>query len=340
MKKLLLLFLYIAFTTNARAIGDDDFAKGMQYKKAENYIEASKYLSKALLASPDNINYKTELAEVQYIRNARAEAITLYQQLLSTDKNNAVFKTRLVVLYSDTKNYKAAIDLGSDFSQKKIPSSELFNYNYKLAEAYNAVKIFPKAIEYYSIAQSYNTNNIDIDYKLARAYGEIDNYEKALPYFEKSLLTKTNDANKTYEMGMMYYNAQQHAKAIEFFQKALDLGYPASLIYYYDLANVYYEVKQYEQCILALEKAKEFSPYDQDIASLRAYCYYDMGKLKEARKAIDEMLELNPKNADLIYLYGLTYQKGGDLNKAEKYFDKAFVIKPALETLRVSHMKF
>jgi tetratricopeptide (TPR) repeat protein len=65
-----------------------------------------------------------------------------------------------------------------------------------------------------------------------------------------------------------------------------------------------------------------------------------MSKLKEARKAIDEMLELNPKNADLIYLYGLTYQKSGDLNKAEKYFDKAFAIKPALQTLRVSQMKF
>jgi tetratricopeptide (TPR) repeat protein len=340
MKKILLPFICICLCINAWGIGEDDFAKGLQFKKAENYNEAFKYLNKAALANPSNINFKIELADVQYKRNAKAECIILYKQLLDTDKSNYLYKTRLVALYTDAKKYKDAIDLGADLNQKKIPNTELFNYNYKLAEAYNAVKIFPKAITFYNFAQPYNTNNVDIDYKLARAYGEIDNYEKALPYFEKSLLSKTNDANKTYEMGMMYYNAQQHAKAIEYFQKALDLGYPASLIYYYDLANVHYEVKQYEPCIAALEKAKEFSPYDQDVASLKAYCLYDMGKLKEARKAIDEMLELNPKNADLIYLYGLTYQKGGDLNKAEKYFDKAFVIKPALETLRVSHMKF
>jgi tetratricopeptide (TPR) repeat protein len=339
-KKLLLVFLNIFFIINVWAIGEDDFAKGMQFKKAGNNNEAYTYLSLAYKANPTSFLFKTELADVQYLRHVTGEALNLYKELVEEDTDNMTFKFRLTKLYFESKKYKQAIDLGATINIKSIPDENKFEFNYIMGQTYDAVKLFPKAIEYYLKAAQDYKGSIDMNYKIGSAYAGINNYTNAIVYFEKSKLMTSTNPNSIYEMSTIYYNAQNFPKAIEYAQKALAAGYEPSLSYYYELANVYYDLKDFKNCNENLLKAKEFSPYDQDVASLLAYSYYNQGALKEAREVLDEMLKLNPTNADLIYLYGLTYQKGNDMNRAEKYFDRAFKINPSLERLRVSRMKF
>jgi tetratricopeptide (TPR) repeat protein len=340
MKKILVLILNIIVVSNIYAQGEADFAKGMQYKKAGNNNDAYNFLNQAYKSNITNFTYKSELADVQFLRHVTGEALSLYKELVEEDNENIIFKFRLVKLYFETKKYKPAIDLGSTLNAKQIPEENKFEFNYIMAQTYDAVKLFPKAIEYYLKAAENYKGNIDMNYKIGTAYAGVNNYTNAILYFEKSKLMTSKDAISIYELGSMYYNAQNYPKAIEYAQKALEAGYEPSLEYYYELANVYYELKDFKSCADNLIKAKEFSPYDQDVASLLAYTYYYQGALKESRIVIDEMLKLNPANAELIYLYGLTYQKGNDMNKAERYFEKAFKIKPELEKLRVSRMKF
>jgi len=338
MKKIVLIALAIvAFAVQLFAEdGTSFYQKALENIKAENFKSAFDNLSKALALEPQNNLYKKEMAFVQYKRKANREAIILIEELINNGDKTAINYARLCELYTAAKLYAKAIEYAKTVNEKELKDVEKVSYYTELGNAYNAINFFPQAIEVWEKVDKLVPNNLQILDKLAKANVSLTKDAEALAYYRKAIAIDAKDKNRLFDAGIAAENCMKRTEAVDYFLKAKAAGYPDDVDFNYEIANVYYDGKDYKNAIIYLDKARASSPYDQGVASLTAYSYYYGGETKIAREVIEGMIQINPNNGDLYYLMGMTWQKDGNMDKAERYFDKAFKLKPALESLRVS----
>jgi tetratricopeptide (TPR) repeat protein len=342
MRKIVTLFLiFFSFCFSANAVSGNDFYQtALANIKAENFNEAAINLNKALQAEPTNVQFKQELAFVQYKRKAIAEAIKITEEVIAAGNNTSINHARLCELYTMQKQYKLCIDHLDNVREKDLSKSEKISFFTQVGNAYNAINFFPQAIEALEKVIDLNPKLVDVLDKLAVANTNLNLDAKAYFYYKQLFALQAGTKTQLYSAGLSAINCQKRSESVQFFLDAIKAGYPDDDVINYEIANAFYEGKDYQSAIVYLDKARATAPYDQDIASLTAYSYYYAGDTKMARTVIEDMQKINPTNGDLMYLIGMTWQKEGNVDKAEKYFEKAFKLKPALEQLRVSRAKF
>jgi tetratricopeptide (TPR) repeat protein len=342
MRQFYLTWMLVLAAFVANASGEDALAMAKQYAAQKNYSMAATYFAKAIAAGNTSTDVQAMYADVLYLGKSYGEALKQYTALNATDKSNKIYTARLCELLYKNRKYNEIIVLTKDLKAKDVDDE--YRYIVMMAKATALEKnfIYPAAIEAYSVALPFATDKqaAEINYNIAMCYAELNSWNKAEPYFAKSVATDSNNHSHLAELAILYLNVGKIDQAIYTLQRAFDKGWPKTWDNYYELANAYYEKKDYQSCIDYLTEAQKQNPYNQDIASLIAFSYYNKGETKRAREMLDKMLEINPDNAETIYLYGLTYQKDDKLDKAERYFEKAFRLKPALEKLRVQKFQF
>jgi tetratricopeptide (TPR) repeat protein len=342
MKKISILFFIIfGLPSLLFAAGNNDFyQKALQYIQQDNYTEAFNNLSKALAAEPNNMSYKKQMAFVQYKRKKVVEAIPLLQEMIAAGIDVNINNARLTDIYNWNNKYQLAIEVSKNVTAKDLTVPEQIDFYSAVGNAYQKTNYFPQAIENFNKVVKLDNTKKDILYKLAETHSDLTRYDLALPIYKQALQMDGTNFKRLFEAGICAENTGKKDEAIAFFLQAKENGYPNNIDFNYEVANTYYDKKDYKNAIIYLDIARAISPYDQDIASLTAYSYYNAGDTKTARTVIQGMMEINPTNGDLVYLMGLTYQKEGNMNKAENYFDKAFKLKPQLESLRTSKVQF
>jgi tetratricopeptide (TPR) repeat protein len=343
MKVGIVIAMLVLNTVTSFAIGEDDVAVAKSYIQKQNYTMAATHFAKAIAAGNSSELVLSDYADALFMSNNFAQAIIQYQSLRKIDPKNKNYLGRLCELYVKFRKYNELIELTEGLDLKTLDPKYGSIISVAQAEAFEKNYIYPKAIQSYNEALSYEKDNkkqAEFHYKIGRCYTEMDSWDKAMLSYEKSVDLDSTNARRISELALIYDNNTLPVKSLQAFEKAFRQGWPKTWDNLYELASTYYTLKDYKNCIAYLEQAQKENPYNQDIASLIAYSYYNAGETKKARGMMDKMLELNPNNAETIYLYGLTYQKEDKMEKAENYFEKAFKLKPSLEKLRVSKMAF
>ena len=67
-KSFLFLLTFSIITAIQAQTAADLYSNAMSYKSKDNYTEAAKLMSKALAADSTNLDYKKEMADIQYYR--------------------------------------------------------------------------------------------------------------------------------------------------------------------------------------------------------------------------------------------------------------------------------
>ena len=114
----------------------------------------------------------------------------------------------------------------------------------------------------------------------------IENYDKSIDALEICLKLEPNNAVVHFEFGKNYLAQKDYKNAKESFEKATQID-PKNKWYWVGLYDVYYETKNYSQCIIIVQKLIEFNlEYKEDLTSLYMYTQqYD--------KALELINELN-----------------------------------------------
>jgi len=94
--------------------------------------------------------------------------------------------------------------------------------------------------------------------------------EDDLPDEEKQKLEDKKEADKEKDLGNTHYKNKDFEEALKHYQNAIDL-FPTELTYYTNKAAVFFEMKEYDQCIEMCDKAAE-------IAQQGIYDYKKLGK--------------------------------------------------------------
>lgn len=187
-----------------------------------------------------------------------------------------------------------------------------------------AIIEFEKSIEldenhtesYYYLGQCYLQKGI-IEYKNKNILKAYSLYRKAnkfvaqvIPQYEQIIKNNPEDLNSHIKLGYIYETRSivpfinEYNKALEYYLKALDLTMSSSpagntgIIIYLNtrIGYIYFEKKKYSQAIEYLEKAKEMSPQNVEVAYYLGLSYDKIGEKEKAQEFLSRVIEFAPQS--------------------------------------------
>lgn len=97
---------------------------------------------------------------------------------------------------------------------------------------------------------------------------------------------------------------------------------------WFNLGNVYYRYRRYDDAIRYFQKALELKPdYDLPVINM-ANAYRRLGRDEAALAGYEHYLTIDPKNANVRYQVGEIYMDRGDIARAEQNFQQALALDP------------
>jgi tetratricopeptide (TPR) repeat protein len=264
-----------------------------------------------------------------------------------------------VGLIQRNRVWKDELSLWTD-AAKKAPY--LVRPHNNLAEAYDKLELYDKAIAGFESTLKIDPNYIFGLSNIGNIYGKKEEYWKAIEYFEKALAIKSDYAPAHYNLAKAFHKVGQPQKALEHYRSAVrynpyfeeayyNLAFLASetglqdeaiknfLVFLegqpkhtrarFGLGNAYFQNKQLDlaldqyQKIIALDPSYIF-PYINT-----ATIYMQTGKHDEAIATYKKILAIRPgiagvhKNLGMIY-----YQSKNDPRQALSYFEESIRLEP------------
>jgi len=154
----------------------------------------------------------------------------------------------------------------------------------------------------------YHNKNILKAYSLYRKANKFA--EQVIPQYEKIIEENPKDLNSYLKLGYIYETRSivpfinEYNEALEYYLKALDLATSSSsvrntgIIIYLNtrIGYIYFEKKKYSQAIEYLEKAKEMSPKNVEVAYYLGLSYDKIGEKEKAREFLSRVIVLAPQS--------------------------------------------
>ncbi len=151
-----------------------------------------------------------------------------------------------------------------------------------------------EAVKYFVQALAIDALHVEAQHKLAMLYMQKQMFGAAAALF-KQLGDLTEEAVHYSHLGLALYQQNEFTEAKEAYQKAimLDESRPQRFV---SLAQVYRAMKQYQNAIIALNKAFELEQENMDYTLLLADMQIELGNYEEARELLGRVLTMDPEN--------------------------------------------
>ena len=217
------------------------------------------------------------------------KAISLYEEIVTKDPNNAEAHMRLADLYSEK-------------GMKDKASHELL----LLGNAYYESRLFKNALKYFQRVLEFDSTHIETRIKAAEIYfSEEMEREAKLEYLA---------------IAEYYLAADDLNKADEFAQKAIELK---SIEAHYIMGLVNFKRGMFKEAAYSLETLTKIKVNHVDALLHLGYAYSNLGKYQEAAAAFARALKADPLSIEA--LKGLTdsYAKKGSPSEANGWYLKA-----------------
>jgi tetratricopeptide (TPR) repeat protein len=148
------------------------------------------------------------------------------------------------------------------------------------------------------------------------------------PWPEPGLLETPLTADGYFSLGNDLYQGQQFDQAVMAYEKAIDLdsGRPE---FYANLGVSYYNLNRMNDAIRAYQSALALTPEDAELHYLLGAAYLQQKRLDEAAQAFNRAIALDAGLAEPYYGLGVLYRLQGDRAKAIAAFEKFLEIGPS-----------
>lgn len=97
---------------------------------------------------------------------------------------------------------------------------------------------------------------------------------------------------------------------------------------YKSLGIAYRNLNKYDKAIMALEKAKNLTPFDWQIHSELGICYLAKGNFCKSSKELIQAIKLNPDNTDIQIQLALVHEAMGEIEMAFAIYQKIIETNP------------
>lgn len=302
---------------------------GHYHVAKKEFSEADIALRKAELEEPENIEYKRDLADMNYENGVYAVAILGYKEVLQRDSSDAVTYYKLARAYFMQKQFKEAIDnsakaigLDSNYTQAYYLQGDIFMI----------------------LGLSRVSAALESDQTNGNGNGYTDIFKNAIWAYEHYVATGGKETlDLLYRLGQAYYYVGGYDQAIEKLSRAIDMGSDKSVAYDFT-AKALFRLKRYDEAVNAYRAYEtkitqgdtnfvwgpEYFEFFRDRGVTYSQLFYDSKKegvpdtsfLDQAIVNLKKAVELKPDEKSLIYRLGFDLYNRTSFAEAIPWFEK------------------
>lgn len=327
-------------------------------------IEATEYIEKAELFSPNDIDVLMLKGVVNLDQDKFDEAIECFERLLPFAEDQSEVYYHLGMAYfgkEDTEmsieSFKKSIQLNSrnddavfdlvnvldslDMLEETLPfyeeliDEDPFNHVawYNLGIVNDRLGNYQEAVDAYEYALAINEDFSSAYYNMACSYMALAKYSKAIEQFNESLKHENwNDVAVNVNIGHCYFELKDDAKAIECYHKALQIDHKNYLAYF-GIGRSLERQEKWLESVHFLNKAAEFFPDDINIWLLLGKAEYNLGNVVAAITAYMNASDLEPEITEVWLDWSYVVYEQGNFEKALEVIDLGIDALPEEATL-------
>ncbi|MFA5779774.1 MAG: tetratricopeptide repeat protein [Elusimicrobiota bacterium] len=246
-----------------------------------------------------------------------------------------IFKLQDEIAFSLLDSLKIVLGEKEKEEVKINPTENLTAYQW-FSKGYEAdtLKLYDKAIEYYTKAIEINPKFEDAYVNRGVAYGNKGLYDEAIEDCTKAIQMNPKDAGAYVNRGIVYNNKGLYDEAIEDCIKAIQIN-PKLAEAYFGRGVAYVKKRLYDEAIEYITKAIQMNPklselYHPYAYSYRGIAYNKKGLPDEAIEDYTKAIQINPKYAEAYVNRGIAYYGKGLDDEAIADCTKAIQINPKL----------
>ena len=307
------------------------FQKGIEEKTNKHFLQASKFLDKAIQFNP---KYKQAYLENGYVNlemRKTDQAMMHFTKVLELEPSNSAAIKEMMDLYYNYRQFAKAKEMAGKCSGCSNAEKIKAMCSYQEEDYGNAVKGLMSYL-------AKNPTDAEATYTLARSYLDMEDYRNAVPYYNKAVLLDGEKNVWMYELGLLYYSQEDFKNAVVLFNKASEKGYPQKSDFQENLAYAYMFSGQQEQGERMLLALLEKKPGNKEMIRDMAEALYK-GKLYDKSLGYcQKLMEMDMKDGKALFQAGLCFQKMGQKDKGQAMCDKAIEYDPSLAGMRQKQM--
>lgn len=327
-----LTFLIFLLSSIQSFAGNSDsavyyFNKGVEEKDNKRWLVAHQAFEKSIELNPKYAAAYLENAAVLLEMRRTDKAKENYTKLHQLEPNNKVAIKLLAELYFSYRQYDKAIEFAKKCTDCQ-EANRIIGMSYYQQEDYAAAE---KALQ---AALKQNPADAEATYTLARNYLDMEAYKQAVPWYEKAIALQGAKSTWMYELGLLYYNNNDYKNAVLAFNKAAAGGYEQKNDFNENLGYASLYAGDYdkgEELLLGILKRK---PNNTVLLRDMAEIFYQQKQYDRSLSYCQKLMEIDPKDGKALYQAGLCFQKKGQKDRGQQMCDKAIEMDPSLKNLR------
>ena len=272
------------------------------YINETDYVNAEKFLKKALNKDPYNIVVLTEIAGLLFIQGKTSASISHFKKIAELEPNIETYNN-LALSY---------VKLG-DFDNAEstfLAASNLEPNNISLLKNICKFYIDQNALEKAeSIAEKVNQDLLY--YSIAFSYDNQKNYEQAIRLNEKAIEINPSCFLAYNNLGSIYIKNNLLDKSEECYLKALEIN-PKYALCYTNIGNIAKYKGDIDKAHEYYLKAIELGDNSDNVYSNIGVILTEQRKISEGIEFYKKALTKNPHNQEVIFNYSLSLLLLGD----------------------------
>ncbi|MBC7938115.1 MAG: tetratricopeptide repeat protein [Rhizobacter sp.] len=303
------------------------YNKGLEEKNNKRWLVAHEAFEKSIAFNPDYAAAYLENAAVLLEMRKTDKAKENYIRLHQIQPGNQAAIKELAALYFNYRQYDKAIE----FAKK---CTDCANANRIIGMSYYQQEDYAAAEKALLAALKQDPADAEATYTMGRNYLDMEAYKQAVPWYEKAIALEGAKSTWMYELALLYYNNNDYKNAVASFKKAAAGGYEQKNDFNenFGYASLYAgDYDKGEELLLNILKRK---PNNTTLLRDMAEIFYQQKQYDKSLGYCQKLMEIDPKDGKALYQAGLCFQKKGEKDRGQQMCDKAIELDPSLDKLK------
>jgi tetratricopeptide (TPR) repeat protein len=276
-----------------------------------------KQLQKAIKTNPGQKSAYTKIGDIHLVRGKSQQAKEYFLKAVTLNKKDRLAHQRLGRIYDDEKDINKAIEhyeLGILGTPPRYIGIKV-----DLGRLYNRIGEYQKTLDLLTGLISQKTNSATAHIVLGTAYLGLKKMDVAIREYKIAAQLEPDSERAPLALGIAYREASEFNASLVALSEVVALK-PGWSTGYYQLAETYAALKDYDNAEAYYLKAEKFSKNPLFIQKKRAELYITQKRYPIAIELYRQMIGTGEADLNTFDLLGTAYQISGQFSHAENTF--------------------
>lgn len=259
------------------------------YLHNDKYYESRAILKKLAKESPNCAFLKWQMIDMYNRKDDRTNWSETLESLKKIDKDNPQIKEIFFSEEIEKKDFDKASQYLKEINTTEYGTAKIYSLKIQLASAQNNIEDLYKLIDEGYAKYPENYQFVYLKYLVEK---EKKNSSGALKVIDKYLKKNYNPGAITLKANYFFGINNVNAGIDQY--KLLVAKNPNAVGYFYELGNIYLQLRDYNTALSYFNKALEIAPYIGVYIGVTGDCYKELGFKDRAIKTYEKALLYNP----------------------------------------------